>query len=485
MKAIEIGSDRQVFWDDALVDREKTSAFHRVLPPVKKECCFWFDQPNELFSISYPCIVQDGKGYKMYYQPWYEQGGVPSVCVIESTDGLNWHRPHLNIFPGHDLQENNIVIERVKDGCFVFYDSNPACPASEKYKAVGVASIPYPDGETKSALCCYVSADGYHFTLSHPMTRFGTFDSLNTAFWDGERYVCYLRSFHNIAGVDDDAVLTYSEIYSRIKDWQRIRRDVRMMTSPDFRTWSVPERIRFDDEYDYPLYTNNVEKYARAPMYIGFPVRYCERPEWTDNIRQMTGYETKKKATERLESRTGRVSTDCIFMCSRDGKSWHRYNEAFLTPGYEDEHNWIYGDCYLAYGLIDSGKEYYHLYTIDRHFSFGCPRPLNRYEIRKDGFACMMAGGEEEILTTVPLVFSGNTLHLNFATSAFGSIFVRVLDEDGNALGEESIEVFGDNVDRRVVFREGFSLRALAGLPVRLRFRMRDAKLFSMWFAEA
>ena len=483
MEAIRIGTDRQLFWDDHLVDAEKTSAFHRVMQPVKKECCFLFDQPNELFSISYPCIVKDAGGYKMYYQPWYEKDMTPCVCVIESKDGLNWHRPKLDIFEGHDLKENNIVIEHVKDGVFVFYDTNPACPANEKYKAIGSAFMLHPDGEKKTSLCCYTSPDGYHFTLSHPMTRYGTFDSLNTAFWDGQRYRCYLRSFHNIPGVSDDTVLDLGQIYSHQKVWLYAKRDIRVMFSDDFRNWSVPEMIRFGDGYDYPLYTNNIEKYARAPVYVGFPVRYCERPEWNANIEQMTGYRVKKQATERVEPRTGRVSTDCIFMCSRDGKNWRRYNEAFLTPGYEEEHNWIYGDCYLAYGMIDTEKEYYNLYTIDRHFSFGVPRPLNRYEIRKDGFACAMAGGDEAVLVTKPVLFDGGTLHLNFASSAYGYIYVSVLDENGDVISNgESVEVFGDNIDRRVVFENNFALSTCAGKPVRLKFRMRDAKLFSMKF---
>ena len=482
MEIIFIGKEREPLWDAYIVDKEMTTATPRVMTPVKKECIFEFDQKNETFSISYPCIVKDDLGYKMYYQPWNEEGFKPCVCVIESGDGIHWHRPHLDIFEHSELKENNVVIDCVKDGIFVFYDTNPACPKEEKYKAIGAEKMIHPDGEEKTSLCCFVSPDGYHFTLSHPMTRYGTFDSLNTAMWNGEKYVCYYRSFHNIEGVDNSEILDLGQIYSHSKMWSYATRDIRVMYSDDFRSWTLPEMIKFDDGLDYPLYTNNVEIYDRAPIYIGFPVRYCERPEWTENISQMTGYQTKKTATERIEPRTGRVSTDCIFMCSRDGKNWHRFNEAFLTPGYEDEHNWIYGDCYLGYGLVDSGKEYYNLYTIDRHFSFGYPKPLNRYEIRKDGFACYEAGGDEKALVTKPIIFDGTALHLNFSTSAYGYIYVSVLDENGNDLSGESVEVFGDNIDRRVVFSDGFDLSTLREKAVRLKFRMRDAKLFSIKF---
>ena len=481
MKAVTIGKSRQVFWDEYLVDTKKTSATPRVNRPIEKECCFMFDEKDEMNSISYPCVVKDDKGYKMYYQPWGEDLK-PSVRVIESEDGVHWSKPRLDIFDIPGLDENNVVIDRVKDGIFVFYDTNPACPKDEKYKAIGSAQMLHPDGETKTSLCCYVSPDGYHFTLSHPMTRYGTFDSLNTAMWDGEKYVCYYRSFHNIKGVDNSEILDLGQIYSHPKMWQYATRDIRVMYSKDFKTWTLPELITFDDGLDYPLYTNNIEIYDRAPeMKIGFPVRYCERPTFNENIAQMPSAENKRISSVKVEERVGRVSTDCVFICSRDGKTWHRYNEAFMVPGYENEHNWVYGDCYLSYGLIDSGREYYNVYTIDRHFSFGVPRPLTRYEIRKDGFACYAADGGEAVLVTKPIIFDGGTLHLNFETSAYGYIYVSVLDENGSDISGESVEVYGNTIDRRVVF-EGFDISSLAGKPVRLRFRMRDAKLYSMKF---
>ena len=314
------------------------------------------------------------------------------------------------------------------------------------------------------------------------MTRYGTFDSLNTAMWDGKRYVCYYRSFHNIEGVDNSEILDIGQIYGHPKMWKYATRDIRVIYSDDFKNWTLPELITFDDGLDYPLYTNNIEIYDRAPeMKIGFPVRYCERPTFNENIEQMPSAENKRLSSVKVEERVGRVSTDCVFICSRDGKTWHRFNEAFMVPGYENEHNWVYGDCYLSYGLIDSGREYYNIYTIDRHFSFGYPRPLTRYEIRKDGFACYAAGGNEATLVTKPIIFDGDTLHLNFETSAYGYIYVSVIGEDGKELSGESVEVYGNTIDRKVFFRD-FDLSSIKGKEVRLRFRMRDAKLYSMKF---
>ena len=69
-----------MFWDDYLVDIPKTTAFKRVNQPIWRECCFNFDKGIELGQISYPCLVKDDKGYKLYYV-LFEDGKV-SYAVI-------------------------------------------------------------------------------------------------------------------------------------------------------------------------------------------------------------------------------------------------------------------------------------------------------------------------------------------------------------------------------------------------------------------
>ena len=486
--ALTINNRREMFWDDYLVDKSLTTAFQRLFQPTFKEQCYLFDQGEEMYAISYPCIVKDDKGYKMYYTTWKRNGGA-YVAVIESADGLHWTKPQLNIYDHPELTDNNAVINRVSDGIFVFCDTNPNCPAEEKYKAFCRCNLNPNDWTDKTGgLWCFTSPDGYHFKVSHLMTVCGTFDSLNVAFWDGERYVCYIRNSHEIpGGVFTDGITDFnrrSEVTLPVLNLGI--RDVRVMYSDDFRNWTEPQLITFDDGEDYPLYTNLIVPYERAPhMLVGFPTRYCERKEWTHNLDQMPSADIKKKIIEEEEPRSGLTVTDCIFMCSHDGEIWHRYNEAFMTPGYEHANNWVYGDCYPAYNLVDSGRETYYIYTKDWHISYGQPKPLNCYEIRKDGFACYMAGGDEHVLTTKPLVFTGKDLHLNFATSAFGYIYVEVLDEEGNPLsGQKSFEIYGDTIDRKICFADGSDFSAFAGRPVRLKFTMRDAKLYSLQFTE-
>ncbi len=108
----------------------------------------------------------------------------------------------------------------------------------------------------------------------------------------------------------------------------------------------------------------------------------------------------------------------------------------------------------------------------------------NRREVFwEDGFACMMADGEDRIMVTKPFIFEGSDMHLNFSTSAFGSIYIDLLDEEGNEIpGKTTFEIYGDTIDRKISFADGTDFSEYSGKAVRLRFRMRDSKIYSMKF---
>lgn len=465
---IDLGKKREVFWDDYLVDTEKTTAFHRLMEPEKKEVVFTFDKGYENLGISYPLIVKVDDTYRMYYTTGNQREDVrfSFYGVLESKDGLHWERPSLGKLEMEFEGMDNYMI-KMDDNAFTFIDTNPACPPEEKYKSIAREPDKKEDGSEWLKLRCYTSPDGYDWKKAHVATDEGRFDSLNTVFWDGEKYVAFIRNIHDMN-----------------EDWSIVTRDVRVMYSKDFKEWTTPKMIEFDDGLDYGLYTNNISLYERAPhIMIGFPERYIEKMTWEGATKQLASYKIKKEVSEKLDvDRVGRAVTDSIFMCSRDGEMWHRYNEAFRKNGYENEDNWVYGDGGMCYGFVDSGRETYYMYEAEKVRSMGKPKPLRRYEIRKDGFACIMAGGDEKVVITKPLVFEGSELHLNFSGSAYGYMYVDVLDENCNPISPESYEIYGDTIDRTVIFPDGSDFSAFAGKTVRLRFRMRDTKLYSMKF---
>ena len=83
---------------------------------------------------------------------------------------------------------------------------------------------------------------------------------------------------------------------------------------------------------------------------------------------------------------------------------------------------------------------------------------------------------------TKPLVFKGKKLVVNFSTSARGRVRVVLRSDGGRTL--ESVELFGDQVDRPVPF-EGGDAAQLAGRPVVIEFDFFDADLYSFRFARA
>lgn len=100
----------------------------------------------------------------------------------------------------------------------------------------------------------------------------------------------------------------------------------------------------------------------------------------------------------------------------------------------------------------------------------------------------MSAGYEEGSFLTKPLIFGGNKLEINSSTSAAGMIRVEIQDLEGNPNKgftlEDSEKIWGDEVSRIVKWNHSADLSALAGQPVRLRFVMNEADLYSIRFPE-
>jgi len=472
-EAMAIGSRRELFWDDFLVDAQRTTAESRIHQPRVGEVVLRHDEPWEGDGCDFHCILKDDGLYRMYYLGWETMDPevkvhVPrpiQVCYAESRDGKSWTKPRLGLCEFQASRDNNIILDHHNakfDNFSVFKDPNPDCPAEERYKGVGL-------DDNDHWLWCFTSADGIRFRKAWRMTDRGKFDTLNIGLWDRHagRYLCYVRDFHNVPG----------------NDLNRGIRDIRRMTSKDFKEWSVPELLDFGGGEDVPLYTNLVQPYYRADhMFIGFPSRYVERREWTPNYDQLPGAERRKKRMG-VKPRYGLTVTDCLFMCSRDGMGWKRWDEAFMTPGPEREYNWVYGDCYPAYGMIETASCLPHapnelsMYAFDNHWSMK-PTELRRYTIRVDGFVSRHAPREPRRVVTRPFLFEGGRLSLNFSSSAAGWVRIRLT---GGGKDLRSMEIFGDSLDRDVAF-EGGSVAPLAGKPVTMEIEMSDADLYSFRF---
>lgn len=487
-KTIQLGSVKECFFDDYLINTELSTAEIQLHRPIPGEVVMVHDCPWEGDGCDYHNFFYDNGIYRMYYLAWHLTGVINNdpkrniirVCYAESTDGLHWVKPSLGLCEFEGSADNNIILDDKTasfDNFQVFRDDNPACPPEQKYK--GIAAY-------QGALWAYFSPDAIHFELGVMITDKGAFDSLNVVFWDPlqKKYHGYLRNFHVPGDLEGNDPFDEKPAELPGVDRNARIRDIRYIESTDFVNWTHPKLIDFGDSPDVPLYTNCVSPYINAPhLLVGFPSRYVERSQWSKSFDVLCG---KEKRLERMEHsiRFGLAVTDCVFMCSRDGFHFKRYDEAFIRPGEEFSANWVYGDCYPARGLLltpsprraDADKEL-SMYCFENHWS-SLPTELRRYRLRQDGFCSVHAGGKEKLLVTKPFTFSGKNLYANMSTSAAGYMYFTLRSCDGQVL--ESCEMFGDSTEKLIGFEKDLS--DFAGKEVVLTVRMFDADLYAVQF---
>ena len=113
---------------------------------------------------------------------------------------------------------------------------------------------------------------------------------------------------------------------------------------------------------------------------------------------------------------------------------------------------------------------------------------ISRAVLRLDGFVSADAGYKGGQLTTPPIRFSGQRLELNVATSAAGSVEVELLDEQGLPIAgytrDDAKVSYGNSVRMPVGWKLTDDVSILAGSPVRLRFYLRDCKLYAFQVRE-
>jgi len=440
--AAEIGSRLELFVDSFLVDGLTGHAERRLHHPTPREVVVKMDKPWEGPASGYVSLMEDDEKIRMYYRGWANpEGGKDCTCVTESEDGIHFTRPTVGIFEWEGSKDNNIIWQGAGSHNFTpFKDPNPAAPPEQQYKALASAG-------PKSSLVAFVSADGYRWEKlrEEPVITKGAFDSQNLAFWDPvkEVYVEYHRGFRN--GF----------------------RDIMTSSSPDFVNWTEPVWLDYGEAPPEHLYTNAIAPYFRAPhIYLGFPCRFVPG---------------RKKVSEHGQSGVN----DGVLMSSRDGLHFERWIEAFLRPSL-DQKTWTDRNNYIAWGMVPTSESEISLYW-NEHYRYPSVR-MRRGTIRTDGFVSVHAGAEGGELLTRPLVFSGSRLVINYETSAVGSLRFELCDEAGKAYEgfsyAESEILYGNEVGHEITWKDEPDVGSLAGQPVRLRVRLRDADLYSFRFAE-
>ena len=506
-EVLEIGSRRELFVDRYLIDT-LDGATLKLQEPRSAGVAIEYDRPWESSIAFYTTVLKDGGVYRMYYRatnlafnptPHPDDHLLPSAtCYAESADGTSWTKPELGQVELRGSKRNNAILPgRPVYPFSPFVDLKPGVPDEERYKAVARHV-----GGPERHLMGYGSADGVHWRLlsDEPIlhqTLENNFDSQNVAFWSETEgcYVAYMR--HMVGG----------------------RRSTSRATSEDFLAWSEQTLMSYSDTGStvpsQHLYTNQTQPYFRAPhIYVAMPgrIHFGRRPLSADQARFF------EAEVEPISGGAGDVS-DGVLLTSRAGSTTYEFTfkESFVRPGPGDE-NWTSRCNYPALGVVQTGPAEMSIY-VQRRYGQKTAH-LERMTLRLDGFASLnapYAGGE---MVTKPLTFEGRLLELNYATSAAGSIRVEIQDRSGRPIPGFTLDdcpyIVGDELSRYVgwdrravrhllpetgapveamkgdseaadkegpVLREAPSdLARLAGTPVRLRFVLKDADLFSLRF---
>jgi hypothetical protein len=469
-KAIDLASRRELFVDRHLIDRLDHAAL-RLHRPRREGIAVKFDKPWEGEFSAYITVLKRGPAWRMYYRGSSKAERGQVTCVAESADGIAWTRPTLDLVDVGGSRANNVILaeEPFTHNFSPLLDDRPGVEASRRYKAIG--------GSHKSGLVAFVSADGLRWRKmsDRPILKVKAFafDSHNLAFWSAaeKRYVCYFR--------------TWKRVGSTNYRW------ISRATSKDFVRWSEPVEMTFADSPPEHYYTNGTQPYFRAPhVYVALAKRFFPR---------RAALPPDEAARLVADPQYRVASSDSILMTSRGGSRYDRtFLASFIRPG-PSARDWISRDNTPALGLVQATDRRMFLYRLS-HYAQPTSH-VARYSLRLDGFVSVHAPIRRAVPTapgggppaefggqiiTKPLTFTGRQLEINFSTGVSGGIRVEIQDAAGRPVPGFALadcpRFIGDRIEHVVAWRGGNDVSKLAGRPVRLRFELIDADLYSLRF---
>jgi len=457
-QVVDIGSRLELFIDHFLIEKLNNSQL--ILHEPKDEGrVLLFDNSWEGPFCAYATIIKEGARYRLYYrgnpQAGKDGSAIETTCYAESDDGIHWEKPDLGIYEISGTYNNNVILANnapYSHNFSPFLDSKPGIPLKEKFKAVA--------GTGETGLAGFVSPDGIHWQKIKEESIFtkGLFDSQNVVFWSQNEncYVCYFRTWSGGG-------------YSGF-------RTVSRTTSKDFIQWTDPVEMDFGDTPNEHLYTNQTHPYFRAPhIYIATAARFMPK-------RQVLTEEQALRLN--VNPKYFNDCSDAVLITSRGGNRYDRtFMDGFIRPGIGLQ-NWVSRSNYPVLNVVQTGPAEMSVY-VNQDYAQPTAH-IHRYSLRIDGFTSVHASYDGGEMITRPFRFTGDTLLLNFSTSAAGFIKVEILDLQGNTIQgyelENSKEVIGNEIEKAVSWQGNPDLKQLMNKPVRLRFVMKDADLYSLKF---
>ncbi len=495
-RSIQLGKHRQLFVDDYVI--AQMVGVRRVLNRPRKHPAnpvVVADRPWEGLCVYIRGTVLHSREERVF-RMWYSgiAPGKRAWCYATSRDGVHWQKPELGLVEFGGSKANNLLgWDSPRTVMHTPNDSDPA----RRYKALlGKRGAFSPEGLR------------WRYGGSQSMKGNIASDNVTMACHDAShgRYIGFAKV--------------------NVTSGKHMRRSVAVGLSSDFLTWSPAKIALVPDARDDEL--------ARQRMpALRSHVCYDDGPAWyLSQFYLMAGFPYEGMYLGMLEvfdisgwppgkpRRPGAGGEDGIaqvqLTSSRDLLRWDRVcdRDVFISVGEAGtwEAGWIgtvsrpivvEDEIWIYYGGLQTShagpwlsadapghKEVAADYARKarergkRHGAGG----IGLATLRLDGWVSIDAGDEAGQLTTKLLVLERGTRRLLInAKARKGGVAVEILDADGrpcDGYSKDECRVFvGDAIRHTVRWRGGCDLSRLAGTTIRLRFHLRNAKLYSFVFA--
>ena len=504
-RALPLGSETQLFVDDWIISAKQGVV--RTLHPARKleqptlapdrpwegrrvyiYGSVHYDADARLFRMWY--LTRLGRGHQQRAPGLRERQG-DIVLYATSADGIHWEKPNLGRHEFDGSRDNNIL----------FFDKHSP--------TVIVDADAAPDQRYKMA-CWNWERDNCGYWIAHSA------DGLDWREYAG-----------NPVLMDNDEILESvtvarqprtGEYFAFHRRWGEVRghtrRLVAVATSQDFMAWDSHDVILAPDEQDDAWIQDRGQRtefygmsgFVYGSQFLGFlPVFDVIKDARGEAGMPLSvtadggaGLEAPTAITEsgiEIDKAPWDGPIAVQLAHSRDGRAWERFEDRSPIiprggPGSFD------AGCILcsADRPLIRGDEIWHYYT-GVNTMHGGPMPPKRIAIgravwRLDGFVSLDAGHFGGVVETVALQPSGERLEVNVDAAA-GSLAVEVLSASGETIpgyARQDCQAIHTDSVRQTVRWNGAQTEPVARLPVgqplRLRFHLQDARLYSFRIQE-
>ncbi len=480
---------RQLFLDDYAI--EESSGVRRAL-----------HQPERLGAVLEPDVSRGQIAVQSKSPPWWNpdlgawewwywamydetpgrmyaaEGRVNHYAT--STNGVDWDIPNLGIHELRGSKDNNVAYDSSERGLALYHIIRDDAEPDPERRFKGIFARAHHLADRIPGF----SPDGFSWTFpdAEPVPSKDTSNYLHDV--DQGRFV------------------------GMVKHGTEWGRSVWLTTSEDFVTWTTPRLVLHSDLEDRRNRKARVEAVVRDPAYLSPPL--VDGVDYLAEIYQMalTAYEGVYIGFPMIFNPAGAIPpphgnftalNQTELAVSRDLVDWERVADRalFLDVLPWDGVNFESAQLALCGPPIRRGDELWVYYGASR---FRGPIELyadvpDKYlrqrgalclgKLRLDGFVSLDADGRGYV-TTKPFRADGGALYVN-ADASDGAIRAEVLDAGtgeplpGMAL-DDSVALRGDDLRGRLAWRECGGVSGER--PVRVRFALDRASLYSFWVEE-